>query len=138
MNDDVVNLIIEYKNELIETENAIKAVNERYGNIIGYKFVTYDGAAYFVKLLLTPISKNVFICLNNRCPLCQNEYSDGFYSYTDDAQLTIASLLEFCKYLRQVGIMCEHECVEHVQVSDIMCLINLKCQPNDLENSDQT
>ena len=138
MNDDIVNLINEYKNQLIETENAIKAVNERYANIIGYTFVTYDAVVYFVNLLSKPISRNVFICLSNRCPLCANEYSNGFYSYTDEAELTIASLLEFCKYLRQENIMCEHECVDNIQVSDIMCTVNLKCQPSDLENSDQT
>ena len=136
MHEEICKLILAYKKDLDDTENSIKAVNERYGNIIGYNFETYDGATQFVKILLSPVGHNAFICLNNRCPNCFNPLHDGFYSYTDDDELTIAAILEFCIYLRKVGIMCEHEFVESIQVSDIMCLINLKCQQNALENSD--
>ena len=136
MHQQVYNLILDYKNDLDETENAIKTVNDHYGNIIGYKFETYDGAMHFVRLTLTSIGKNAFICFNNRCPHCINQLHDGFYSYTDDAELTIAGLLQFCMYLREIGVMCEHECVENIQVSDIMLLVNLKCQQTASENSD--
>ena len=138
MEGDVLRLILDYRDQLEQTERAIKIVNERYGSLIGLTFGTFEEVEYFLSLLQTELGRNSFITLSNRCPHCENEYSDGFYTYTDERDLTVGGLLEFCRYLKRVGILCEHEVVDGIQVASILCVIELKCRLNVSENSGPT
>ena len=137
MEGDVLRIIQDYHEQLKQTEEAIKTVNERYSSLIGMTFNTFEEVEYFLSLIQTELGNNSFITLSNRCPLCENEYSDGFYTYTDERNLTVGGLLEFCRYLKRVGILCEHEIVNGIQTSSILCVIELKCRLNVSANSDR-
>ena len=132
--DDVAKIIMDYYEQLMQTELVIKTVNDRYKNIIGMTFDSFNEVENFLSILKNEIRGNLLIILENRCIVCDNDYSDGFYTYTDTSKLTLGGLLEFCLYLKNVGIICEHEIVGSVQTSNILCVINLKCPQNVSDN----
>ena len=132
--DDVAKIIMDYYEQLVQTELVIKTVNDRYKNIIGMTFDSFNEVEDFLSILKSEIRGNLLIILENRCIVCDNDYSDGFYTYTDDNKLTLGGLLEFCLYLKKSGIICEHEIVSSVQTSNILCVINLKCPQNVSDN----
>ena len=136
--DDVAKIIMDYYEQLMQTELVIKTVNDRYKNIIGMTFDSFNEVENFLSILKNEIRGNLLIILENRCTVCDNDYSDGFYTYTDSSKLTLGGLLEFCRYLKRVGILCEHEVVDGIQVASILCVIELKCRLNGSENSGPT
>ena len=125
MNQDVVDLILEYKADLDETQACIDLMNERYNSLVDLSFGKYEHVLMFVEMLEQEISASMFICFENRCPQCF-DMEIGHYSYNSNESLTLGVLLEFIRHLKNEGILCEHEIVENINVSSIITSIRLK------------
>ena len=125
MNEDVMKLILGYKEDLDETQSCIDLMNERYNSLVDLSFTKYEHVSMFVELLESEMSSSMFICFENRCPVC-NDMEIGHYSYNSNEELSLGVLLEFIRHLKTEGKLCEHEIVESINVSSIITSIRLK------------
>jgi hypothetical protein len=125
MNEDIMSLVLGYKSDLDESQKCIDLLNERYNSIIDLKFSQYEHVLMFLEILESEISESLFICFENRCPICC-DMEVGHYRYIANENLTIGVLVEFVRHLKNEGIICEHEIIERIDVSSIITCIRLK------------
>ena len=124
MNQDVFELILEYKCDLDDTQACIDLMKDNYGHLIDLAFDRFSDVTEFMALLQKEIPPSLFLCLENRCPQC-NDLENGHFTYIDYSPLTVGVLVEFIRHLKKTGVLCEHEIIQSFHFSNILTLIKL-------------
>jgi hypothetical protein len=127
MVQELIDLILGYKDDLDKTQKCIDLLNDRYNSLIDLNFSKYEHVVMFVEMLESEIVESSFICFENRCPLCC-DMEVGHYRYTANEALTLGVLIEFVRHLKNEGTICDHEIIERINVSSIITCIRLKVQ----------
>ena len=125
MNDDILSLVMEYKQELDDTFEIIRLVNARYNFILDVSFSTYSEIIDFVELMKAEISNSMFIMFENRCPEC-HDMDIGHYTYINDLPLTIGVLFEFVRHMKMQGRVCVHEKIDTLSLCSIISVLRFK------------
>ena len=125
MNPDITALIHDYKREFEELEEILRMLNERYTPTIDVEFKNLYHVNNFMSLLNEEITPSTFVTFDNRCQLCPRDWPGGHWAFVDEQPLTVGLVFELCIYLKNNGILCPHEKLTSIAVTNIFCRLIL-------------
>jgi hypothetical protein len=117
-------------------------VNEKYTDLLDTTFDTLDEVLHFQGVLDTELPHATFIVFDSRCPVCNSNEAAaaaaGHWAYTDSSPLTISTLLDFIRHLKNNCFLCEHERVHSVKTCHFLCIIQINVTSGEVQKAPST